>query len=268
LIVDDSPLGPVVAPVQAPRCKVHPERLALRSCARCGDYVCPECVVEDGVCRVCESSLRLPWEERESLGFWPGFFRTLAMAAVKPQQFSRAVGRAQNRLDALLFGALCSLASIAMGSVLVGLTVSLITKVQQAQNPAAEPMPAWLVPALVGFYLVFGMAGYLVGSVIWALVVRLSCVIFGLRVSTGRLWRITMYASAPFMLSWVPLVGLGTPIYAGVLSGLALSEASKGSLGRSVAAVLVPAALLFVLVVGGYAAMLMLVMPMANLPRQ
>lgn len=72
-------------------CAMHPERSALISCARCGNFACAECVGDgeeaDGQCPPCRERegdhRKLPWEQVE-VPWWRGYFQTAAQALSAP----------------------------------------------------------------------------------------------------------------------------------------------------------------------------------------
>lgn len=147
-------------------CIRHPDRLAERSCARCGDFICSGCVVSGDICTVCKSRLF-----REGVPY---------SAAEK----ARAISRRCRRLSERMLQAMLALAGLAvliqMGtyaffvpramawlptalglcSVLAGLAAAILAGVGLRQSNLGRPGPA-----LPGVF----PRGYAIGMIVLAL---------------------------------------------------------------------------------------------------
>ncbi|WNG30414.1 YIP1 family protein [Cystobacter fuscus] len=111
-----------------PVCAVHPTLRGLGTCSRCGTFACARCLRAgpqgETLCARChqlEPDAPLPWDQREELGLWRAFWKTLGQVLLRPGTFAQA--RAEGRTsDSLLFALLCSVPACFM----TGLTYMII----------------------------------------------------------------------------------------------------------------------------------------------
>lgn len=93
-------VGEAGAGMVAPVCAVHPERMALHTCPRCGTFACDDCFVRGRggffVCIACQRRGQglapvflgpgeLPWDERGQVGITRAFWRTCVRMVKAPR---------------------------------------------------------------------------------------------------------------------------------------------------------------------------------------
>jgi hypothetical protein len=82
-------------------CAVHPEKLAVDICSRCGGFACGSCLVVgadgQGICQSCFAreggeTVPLPWEKRKELGFFNAYWETTKKIMFQPNTaFDRVI---------------------------------------------------------------------------------------------------------------------------------------------------------------------------------
>jgi hypothetical protein len=108
------PSGPT-PPVQilppGARCAKHPDRDAVGTCARCGNFTCSLCSVpllQGRHCPECAERVRAedrrtPWDERKTRGFWPAFKETTRQVLFEPSTFFSKMPRSGGFESPILF---------------------------------------------------------------------------------------------------------------------------------------------------------------------
>jgi hypothetical protein len=202
----------------------------------------------------------VPWEERQQRGLFGAFFENWKQVVAQPEEFWRRMRPDGPLGDALFFGWICFgvylLLNLPIQMVSQGLNTEqmqqLMSQLRQALDQAKELSPEirQLILRLVESALGKGTVAFTVGTVILypvrviigAALTHLCCLIFGVAKNgfTATV-RVMTYAQAPYLLGWVPCVGqIVAPIYGLVLLIWGLSRAHDSSVGRAVAAILVP----------------------------
>jgi len=129
--------APVSASASVPRCSRHPEVEANRTCARCGTFVCADCLVlrHDGVqwCPDCdqrEPYVPLPWDRRAELGTLSAYWKTCLELLGAPGKRFASAPPAGNLGDAMLFAVLSTV--VGMGpSTVITLAIGLVSGLSQ-----------------------------------------------------------------------------------------------------------------------------------------
>ena len=112
------PAAPGVVPPAGARCAKHPDLAAAGVCDRCGNFSCAQCLVPidrgrycpDCTERIRAAALSTPWEERNKIGGWPAFKRTVVQVLFTPTAFFRAMPRAAGYEGPVLFAILIQFA--------------------------------------------------------------------------------------------------------------------------------------------------------------
>ena len=93
------------------------------------------------------------------------------------------------------------------------------------------------------FFLLLGLGMLFVFTGILHLIVLL----FGGKEGYTETFKALSYAHAPILFSWVPIVNWATSVYVIVLQVIAINKLQKLSMGKSIAVVLLPVGVFFVL---------------------
>lgn len=248
-------------------CGVHREQPATFTCSRCGTFGCSECLFTMQPMPLCgECGARgvnaVPWERRETLGLWKGFWETTRLACLSPKEFF-----ARPAVDSLGSGALYGILSYTLGNmllmmqfavfyVLVGLVVAVASGEQAtgaAMGVAFGALGCIMVPVMgvqAPVMAVFGMAFAMVGA-------HLSLML--MKQAKGT-WESSLrglgYANAGYMWLAVPCVGLLISPFAVVwLETRAMSAAHETTTFAAFAAVTLWRLLLWVSVLAMYVLM-------------
>ena len=247
-----------------PTCAVHPTRLGLAICERCGAFACARCVRRDShgltLCASChgrEPDEPLPWDQREELGLPLAFWRTFVTVLLHPDRFATA--RAEGSVGgSLLFALLCSLPNaLSVGLMYLGIFSFLPQLVASASKQTAPAEMRWMGPAaLVGALIagpLFGLFTTLVGSGLDHLVLRMG----GATRSYGVTLRANALSQAPWVLGLVPIVGAQVAlVWTLVARVIAYRGLHRTSWGPAVAGTLVAPLGTCLLCGGAYAAVI------------
>jgi hypothetical protein len=251
-------------------CAVHADADATFVCTRCGTFGCAACVFgavpEREVCAACAAQglgEPIPWERRQEIGTWRSYWSTVRLVIRRPTAFFRTPTTASGVFGAVTHGVASNVVGLLLSYLSAGLTmmlgggaVALVMNDEQG--------------SLLGTFL--GIYGCVfVGMSPVALVVGPANAIFGLAVSAagshGTLalfkktrgtfedtLRVLSYANAPFIWSWVPVVGAFTYPWVIWVEVIALRETHRCGTDWAVAAAVGYRLVLLLLVVGMYAA--------------
>jgi hypothetical protein len=250
---------------------VHAAAEATFLCRRCGSFGCEACLFSpvEGreVCDACAAQglgEAIPWERRKTLGTWKAFWATVRLASRSPRAFFRTPTTQASVLPALIHGVASFTVGLFSSYVLAGLLVMLGGGVAAVAVPEDQGGP--VLGGLLGMYgcvitgmspiaLLFGPANALMGLVVAA---AASHGVLSLLGKTGASFEDTLravaYANAPYVWSWVPLLGGFTWFWMVGLEVVALRETHRcGSDAAALAAIGYRVALVLALVLG-YAA--------------
>ncbi len=199
-----------------PTCAVHPNLRSLAICGRCGAFSCARCLRLNSrgevVCESCqarEPDVPLPWDQREELGTFKAFWKTLVNVMLRPDIFSRAHPEGSTS-SSLLFALLCSLPSCFMtGLTYLGMFAFLPTLFTPQDAPRS--MDGYSSMAGLSLFMFSVFLGPMIcvaitycGAGIDHLVLRMGGVTRGFQVTL----RGNALSQAPWVLGLVPFIGM------------------------------------------------------------
>ncbi len=246
---------------------------ATFTCTRCGDFGCASClfssVKDRQVCRTCADKglgEPIPWERRKEVGNVKAYWQTAKLAMAQPARFFRTPTTHDNVGGALMHGVLSVtlglLASYAVAGVMLGLTGGALAAIgERATQPFAAILGAYgcamigLSPILA---LMAGPANALFGQVVAA-----ACAHGVLKLgkkTTGTFedtLRVCSYSNAPYLLTFVPVLGSLTWFWVVGIEVVGLREVHRTGTDWAAAAAIGYRLAFFVLIVGGYALVLL-----------
>lgn len=186
----------------------------------------------------------VPFEDLEAMpGFWKRVGATFGLALTKPMAFFERVPITEGLGAPLRFQYLLAVPMM-MLMAFMGLFMGIIGKLAGAESGAKAPPPAWLFPALSGFYTVMVPIGVVVGFFLGGVLLHgLLWVWGGLR--NGRELKQTLRAFGYFMAfyslaSLVPCLNYIVPLVAPVPLGLGLARLHRTDPWRGVCAAYSP----------------------------
>lgn len=212
---------------------------------------------------------RVPWEDR-SLAWRRRFLRTVGDAMVRPSRLGAAIagsqggGAARFLLTVALVAAVPTALAVlvftgflTMGAVPPGSTMSAASARNDLLAIAlgcAAGVAAAVAAVLAGVLAVAGLA---------TLVLRIA----GVDAPWRRTWPTFAYTAAPLVVCAVPCLGPYCGVYVAgvwwlVAAGIALGSSCRASVGRAIAAVVIPAVAVLGLATSGV--VLFVVMPAAS----
>lgn len=255
-----------------PTCAVHPTRLGLAICERCGAFACATCVRQDShgqtLCTACherEPDTALPWDEREELGLLQAFWRTFVLVLLHPDRFASA--RAEGSVgSSLLFALLASLPSAVSVGLLYTFIFSFLPQLFAHSNKDTSTTDMrWLGPAIFVFCLIVIPLASLLSTVVGAGLDHLVLRMGGITRRYGVTLRAHALSQAPWALGAVPIVGAQVGlVWAMVARVFAYRGLHRTSWGTAVAGTLLGPALSCFLCGGAYAALI--ATALANIP--
>ena len=187
-----------------------------------------------------------PWERRATVGWWSGLFETWKRTLFNPQAFWPTVKPNGSWTDAVLYawivftaGVLVSAPFSALGFGSFGVQSALDQL--SGLPPGARDALARMAVGASGFRLGFSILLYPLGLIIWAAILHLFCMLFGVaKNGYFATLRVLAYAGATSIVGLLPCLGVVASLYSLVLVVLGLSSVQESSLGRAAAAVLAP----------------------------
>jgi hypothetical protein len=211
---------------------------------------------------------RVPWEDR-SLAWRTRFLRTVGEAMVRPSRLGTAVAGAERggSLRFLLVVALIASMPTALGVLaFVGFMSLGAVPPGSVRSAAAARSDLLDIAAGCGIGVVVAVAAVLACVLVVAGLATLVLRIAGTDAPWRRVWPTFAYTSAPLVVCAVPCLGPYCGIYVAgvwwlVAAGIALGTSCRASVGRAIAAVVIPAVVVLGLVLGS--AVLFVVMPAA-----
>jgi hypothetical protein len=271
---------PVVMAVPAPAstgglpaCAVHPGVMAVRPCPRCGTFACASCLVTmpagDQLCVRCEASGvagLLPWDQREQLGTLRAFFSTSWKVISGPDVTFTSARQEGSLGSSMLFATLANIAGmlttlVAYGFIFGGMFLF------GGENGGL--FKEWSGPAVAGM-IVAGVLGYLVLLVLMGLgsllfFSALDHLALKLVGANPAAWTVTVRAYAlsmgPYLVGLIPFCGFYVfPIWSLVVRVFAYKGLHRTSGGKAALGALLPIGAFVLLIVGGYALLLVAVM--------
>jgi hypothetical protein len=252
-------------------CAVHPDAYATFVCSRCGTFGCGECVFSSvekrEVCKACAAKglgQPIAWEQRKELGTWRAFWETAWVAMTKPTAFFRTPSTDSSLLLPVVHGTLSAIVGLLLTYVILGLTMMLggggiaVLDRGEEMGPLGAVLGAYGC-GLVGLGPVFALLsipGTIFSIVLAAGASHGTLALFKKsNASFEDTLRAVSYASAPYVLSWIPLFG-GMIAYVWMvwISAIAIRETHRCGTDWAVIATVGFRVILFLLGVGFYAA--------------
>ncbi|MDQ3037169.1 MAG: YIP1 family protein [Myxococcota bacterium] len=271
---------------QGARCAVHPAQEARFTCARCGTFGCVDClfggapppgVARHQVCRACAKDgldEPVPWERRKELGLWRAFVDTTRLASRSPTRFFRTPAIERGATGAILY----AMAAYAAGQIVLLISMGLLMMLGGGIAAIAVEEP--VLAGLVGAYgcAIIGLSPFIVGQGAVQAVIGLVIATGGahgtlalLKRRGGKLedtLRAIGYSFAPMVWIWIPVCGFYIAyIWALVVEFKAVRETHRIGSDTAALAVFGYRALLVLMIIGLYAAVLALAVLLPQLDR-
>ncbi|MCA9604103.1 MAG: YIP1 family protein [Myxococcales bacterium] len=255
---------------------------ATFTCTRCGDFGCAEClfssVKDRQVCATCAAKglgEPIPWERRKELGNLRSFWLTAKLAMTQPARFFRTPTTHDNIGAALMHGVLSVTVGLLLSYAIAGVMVALTGGAFAAiGNEATQPLGAILGTygcAMIGLSpilaLMAGPANALFGQVVAAACAHgVLAVAKKAKGSFEDTLRVCSYSNAPYLLTFVPVLGSFSWFWVVGIEVIGLREVHRtGTDWAAVAAIGYRLAFTLV-IVGGYAVVLFGFLAMAPSP--
>lgn len=245
-----------------PTCAVHPTRVSLAICDRCGTFACAECLRLNSrgevVCQRChalEPDMPLPWDQREELGTFKAWWKTVHIVMLRPEIFSTVRPEGSSG-GSLLFALLCALPS----SFMTGLTYmgmfSLMPSLVPAQSRSEADIPVWMGPLMFAGCMLLGPLLSLASTVILAGLDHLVLKLGGVTRDYQVTLRGHALSQAPWVLGLIPCIGMYVaPIWALVARVFAYRGLHQTTWGVALTGTLLAPVLTCCMCGGAYAAM-------------
>ncbi len=255
------------------RCAIHADHPAVDVCARCGNFVCPDCLVvsSGGVahCSTCQARgevdhWRVPWEERHKLGLFRGYWETTKAVMLRPDQsfggLSPETGKWWDPLSYAIISNYLGVSGIAAFYLLmfgIGGVAAYLDKSSKS-SASLGVAEAVAIVGIIVFFLVMVPIGAILGAFVWGGVEHLMLKLVGVNTRGFEATvRGACYSAAPAVLGLVPVCGSYVhPVWGIVCRIFAYRGVHKTTGGKATAAVLIPVGLCCV---GGVAAYALLI---------
>lgn len=257
------------------RCARHPDGRAATICARCGSYACAECVfawVPREICVTCAAAglgEPVPWERRKEIGIWKAFWQTTRLVSRQPTRFFRTPPTVPGVVEPVIYG----VAAYTVGQLFINVVLSILIMIGGGIGAAVADEPT-IGLVVLGYGAVFGVIG-IFATVAQAPVYGVIGILVAAALAHGMLKlmkkaegtfedtvRAVAYANGPYVWSWIPIPIIGAFvgwIWMVVAETIAVRETHRLRTDRAVLAVVLYRALFFLLIVGGYALVVLLI---------
>jgi hypothetical protein len=201
-----------------------------------------------------------PWEQRASIGWLAGFWRTWKQTILHPQAFWSTVEPKGRWTDAVLYSWILAAVGLAVDfPVSIRVYVPMILAFHGTLGPwltfpggSPDEMMAMTSRGTLVSYALFAVF-YPALAASAAAVLHLSCLALGVaRHGYEATLRVVCYAMAPIVLCFIPFFSaVGFPVWWVLLFGLGLASLQGSTPGRAVAVVLIPSLLFLCCCMGG-----------------
>ncbi len=258
---------PLPIPAGDAICAVHPDVKATGACSRCGTFGCGNCLSAHGadwLCTKCMTLItRLPWDERETLGVWRGWWRTCVLMLSSPSASLRTAEPDAPLGSSIGFALLSSVVGLCP-TFLLGIPFLLAAQLM-APNDGPPGMSAFMVLGLL-VYLGIALAFTIVSVLFVSGIEHLALRALG---AEPKSFTVTVRAYAlgmsSYLLGVIPFCSFYVfPLWAIVLRIIALMHLHKTTPGKASAAVLLPVLLLCGGFIGLYVAVIALAMSIGH----
>lgn len=224
-------------------CAIHPERGAVATCDHCGTFACSECIqVQDGrqICRTCLETgrvtlQRVPWEDRESLGFLPAAWKTVLAVSASPSTFFAQLSPTGTVGEAALFALIAMIPALVVGFVYQTLALmafgdaimGFVEDVPNLPPESLEQLRKGLDPSAGNLVSNFATS-VIVGAPLWLAILALFgiaqhavlTVLGGATKSVEDTLRVAFYANGVRFWEVIPLVSLVSVFWLLFVEGL------------------------------------------------
>jgi hypothetical protein len=178
-----------------------------------------------------------PWEDQEYLGFLTGFYLTLKESMFSANEFFGHLPKTNGFLLPLLYALIIQTLGFMFSYVWAVLT----------NNPILEQLAQILEKAALTGYgsILLGVAVpafVFVGVVVWAFLLHITlAIVGGANEGFESTFRVNCYASGPELFNLVPVIGGFIAFFWKIyITVIGLREVHQTSLGKAIAAVLLP----------------------------
>lgn len=239
--------------------------LGLRNCPACGIQVQVGLSVTpaggaEGAGPSASGRAPTPWEQRASIGWLAGFWRTWKQTILHPQAFWATVEPNGRWTDALLYSWILAAVGIAVDfPVSMRIYGPLVLSYMGTLGPSFT-LPGGSPDEMMTLLSRSTLASYGLTAIIYPLlaavaaaVLHLSCIALGVaRHGYEATLRAVCYSMAPLVLSFIPLFSMIVfPVWWVLLFGLGIASLQGSTPGRAMAAVLIPPLMLLCCCMGG-----------------
>ncbi len=184
---------------------------------------------------------KTPWEDRESLGFMNGLFRTLKEALFHPTDFFRKMPIAGGLVDPLMYAMIIGMAGLMF---FYFWDILLHAPLQRFMSPELRAASERSLFSTLGASFAAVLTPFLL--ILWLFVVSgmlhlFLLIVGGAKAGFEATFRVVSYGLSPFVFLIVPMCGMPiTWLWSMTLAIIGLKEAHEISGGKAAAAVLFP----------------------------
>ncbi len=203
------------------------------------------------------------WERQGELGVLRAYWDTWLQSLIKPQEFWATVRPDGGLKPALIYAwitmVLYALPGLPIAYLMMGRQMEPVLKMLQetSRNPAMEGWVRRLGENMGVFVFGSGIAGLLLlplSLIITAAVLHLFAMMTGCaKNGFNATFRVVAYSMGPQVLAWIPCVGAVAGLYRAVLIVMGLAKLHDSTIGRALAAILIPIGVLMLCLCGGVA---------------
>ena len=259
--------APVEMSFEGASCGAH-GAAATFVCTRCGDFGCAACLFSSvtgrEVCATCAAKglgEPIPWERRAEVGNVRAFWQTAKLAMGEPTRFFRTPTTQDSVIGAVVHGVLSVTVGLFLSYVVAGALVllgggALAAIGDRTMAPVGAVLGVYgcailgLSPVLA---LMAGPANALFGQVIAAACAHgVLAIAKKTRGSFEDTLRVCSYANAPYLFSFVPVMGSFTWFWVVGLEVIGLREVHRCGTDWAAAAAIGYRVVFFLTIVGGY----------------
>ena len=212
------------------RCARHPERVAVGTCGRCGNYYCDACTGRRGYCAACYASAAyIAWEDG-SLGWWERYYQTVRSSVLQLPRFADELPSEGGVWRALWFALLPTSITALLGAFFMAAFTSWLGA-NVADPGDGKPLPTLMIGGITFIVSIastlFAFLAYLAA---WPALLLGVARLFGVRQLSYRgAFRCLCYASGLNWMFVIPLVGLAAGIYHFVVAAVCIGAVSRSS---------------------------------------
>lgn len=244
-------------------CAIHPDRMAVKICSRCGSFVCEECLVfqssNEHLCANCvqrhKPSLQLDWEKRRELGFFKAYWLTTKQIMFHPNLTFQQAQFSNNSLkEPLLYAVFSQIVGMSTTMVAYGLffLIAMLGVISSSRFGVSEVLIGVIIiifsmllipPLTIATIFIHGGIEHLLLKILGAKPKKFSTTVHAY-----------CYSMAPMFWGVIPFCGpYAFPVWQIVCRVYAYKWQHQTTGGKSAAAILIPVAILCSLVMVFYA---------------